>query len=365
MKRISYLTLLMSYFIFAIPSWSIDELHPFYEGVRAKGMGGVQVATVNDETALVINPSALGKLRDVYGTVIDPDIDFSTNYLKLLQSSSLTDTTNLEKVKTALTNNTDTYYSYNQQLLPSFVARNFGIGILMKKTLNAYMDTNATNMETFFRDDMGLILGYNLRFFDGYIKIGVAGKLLSRIELNKVLSTSTNSFDLKTLASQGHVKEGLGVGYDVGISMTGPVAMLPTLSAVVHDVGGMSFTTQKGVRMTSTDTPTLQKQDVDVGISFSPIHGKNIRSTWAAEYRYLLTASDINDSSKLLHLGAEFNISDLVFLRAGYYQKHWTAGFEFASEHYQLQFATYGAEVGTADSPFEDRRYNLKFAWRY
>ena len=37
-------------------------------------MGGAQVATVNDETSLLVNPAALGKLRDYFITVADPEI---------------------------------------------------------------------------------------------------------------------------------------------------------------------------------------------------------------------------------------------------------------------------------------------------
>ena len=46
-------------------SWA-RERRSFYEGVRGRGMGGAQIATVNDETALLVNPAGLGKLRDFY-----------------------------------------------------------------------------------------------------------------------------------------------------------------------------------------------------------------------------------------------------------------------------------------------------------
>src|SRR5205085_397590 len=51
------------------------ERYHFYNGVRQMGMGGASVATVNDETALIANPAALGKLRDYFVTVFDPDLD--------------------------------------------------------------------------------------------------------------------------------------------------------------------------------------------------------------------------------------------------------------------------------------------------
>ena len=40
-----------------------QERMEYYKGVRALGMGGVTVPTVNDETALIQNPAALGKVK--------------------------------------------------------------------------------------------------------------------------------------------------------------------------------------------------------------------------------------------------------------------------------------------------------------
>ena len=41
-------------------------------------------------------------------------------------------------------------------------------------------------------------------------------------------------------------------------------------------------------------------------------------------------------------------------------QRYWTAGLELAMANYQLQFATYGEEVGTATANLESRRYVAK-----
>jgi hypothetical protein len=46
-------------------------------------------------------------------------------------------------------------------------------------------------------------------------------------------------------------------------------------------------------------------------------------------------------------------------------QGYWTAGLELAVYNYQMQFATYGEEIGTKDTTKEDRRYVAKFSWRF
>ena len=55
------------------------ELYPsLYRGARSHAMGDTDIAVVNDETALLVNPAALGKLRNIYGTLIDPEVEMGT-----------------------------------------------------------------------------------------------------------------------------------------------------------------------------------------------------------------------------------------------------------------------------------------------
>ncbi|MBO9667535.1 MAG: hypothetical protein J7501_12070, partial [Bdellovibrio sp.] len=145
-----------------------------------------------------------------------------------------------------------------------------------------------------------------------------------------------------------------------------PWTFIPTVTAVLKDVGGTSFSQTDSFRQSSSSgRPNLVKQDVDVAAAIFPIHSNYVRSSWTVEYRGLLTSGDVDDKAKLIHAGMEFNFGDVFFLRAGYNQRYWTAGLELASEHWQWQLATYGEEIGTSGSPKEDRRYDLKFAFRF
>ena len=69
--------------------------------------------------------------------------------------------------------------------------------------------------------------------------------------------------------------------------------------------------------------------------------------------------------TRRMHFGLELNFSDFMFLRAGLNQRYWTAGIEIATEHCQVQFASYGEDVGTAATPQEDRRWVAKVALRF
>jgi len=360
MKRISTIFWLISGLLLGAQTTWARELHPFYEGVRGLGMGGAQIATVNDETALLINPAALGKLRDFYGTLFDPELDFSNNVNSMNQSSSITQPFSLSAIKDTLDASRETYYHAKFQLFPSVVAKNFGIGIYTNYLLDAEMNAAGNNIDTYYRNDLALALGYNFRFFDGRVKLGFNAKIINRIEVDNQTVDPTGALDLPTLGA-----EGTAVSTDVGLILAAPWAWLPTLSAVAHDVGNTTFDKASGVRLNTTNRPNMVPQDVDVAFAVFPIHSNRVRSAWTVEYRGLLTSSQVDDKAKLIHGGVEFNISDIFFVRAGYNQRYYTAGLELASEKMQFQIATYGEEIGNGTVAREDRRTVFKFAFRF
>lgn len=361
MKRILWISLIQ---IFLIAAFSIEvnaqERRPFYSGVRCLGMGGACIAVTNDETALLVNPAGLGKLRDMYGTYFDPEFEFGYQAQGLYGEHAFSNPFSLEDIKSALDARRNQYYHAKAQVFPSFVARNFGIGLYGNYLLDAEMSSDGSTINTYYRNDLALALGFNFRLLDGRIKLGFNSKLINRIEVNNPTLSASGPLDYASIAT-----EGVGLSTDAGIILTAPWTFLPTVSAVMRDIGGTSFNQSHGMRLSTSERPQLIKQDLDVAAALFPIHSNNMRSSWTVEYRGLLTAADEEDKAKLIHAGFEMNFADVFFLRAGYNQRYWTAGFEMAAESFQWQFATYGEEVGTSTSPKEDRRYNLKFAFRF
>lgn len=351
----------LTFLIFLAHTASASERRSFYEGARGRAMGGAQLAVVNDETALLINPSALGKLRDIYGTLIDPEIEFSNNVNKMNSSSKISDFFGVSGIKDSLDANRDRYYHTKMQLFPSIVARNFGIGFYNNRILDAEMNTAGTAIDVYSRNDMALALGYNLSLLDGRIKIGVNTKILNRIEIKNSAVSPTGSLDEANMGAA----EGTGFSTDVALMMAAPWTLLPTVTAVLHDVGGTTFDRRSGLRMTTATAPEMIPQDIDVGFAVFPIHSNNLRSAFSVEYRSLLTASQEQDKAKLLHVGGEINISDIFFIRAGYNQRYLTAGLELATEKLQFQVTSYGEEIGDQTTPREDRRTMFKFALRF
>lgn len=340
--------------------------YPFYRGIRQLGMGGAAVATVNDETALFLNPAGLGRIRGPIITLADPEIESSMDTVAVYRSpaatgKSLTDPQQLLDVMSDTENKTRHVHG-KAQVFPSIVTTNFGFGVFGNYNLDAEMEQNTatpTYLSMDYRNDIGATLGYCLRLFDGRIKIGVAGKVVNRAEIARDIPTGSTGLTMQSLMA-----EGTGVGSDAGIMMTAPWAWLPTVGVAAHDMGNTNFNLGSGFLYKTGVVPNPQKQSVDAGISISPIHGNRFRSTWTAEYTNVQSPDTVKPVRRI-HAGVEFNVADILFLRGGYNGGYYTGGLELSVNTIQFQVATYGEEVGTATVPKEDRRYTLKLAIRF
>lgn len=353
--------LILFIFAFSSQAWSqADELRQYYNGARSWGMGGTGIAVVNDETSLLMNPAGLGKVRDIYGTIFDPEFEGSANWPELYRSSPFSDPINPEKISSTLVANPDNHFHAKAQFFPSFVVRNFGVGIFAKKLIDAKVDEPILNFTQYYQDDLALLLGFNLKMLGGRLKLGTTAKVISRIEANNTIPIATGTFAVDANAS-----EGVGVGFDAGITLTAPWAWLPTISAVARDVGGTKFDTASGVRMTTAGRPAPVTQDIDVAIALFPIHSNRTRSSFTIEAQKIQAMAASTDKLRHAHMGYEYNFADLLFIRAGMNQRYWTAGFELSSERFQVQYAYYGVDIGADGASEEERRWVWKLAYRF
>ena len=350
-----YILVIMLFSVLTLKSQAAEK-YEFYNSVRSLGMGGARIAVVNDETSLIINPAGLGRLRDYYGTIIDPEVEYGTG-TEMAISTDIMAGVDPQRGLNALTN-TGTTRSYTRvQVFPSIVLPNFGFGVLGKYRMSAEISGADYNLN--YENDFAAIVGFNFRLFDGRMKLGFNTKVINRAEMKGTFSAAATGL---SMASDG--KEGLGVGMDLGMLLTAPWKSLPTLAVVARDFGDTSFTTEGMFNTTATKPDTIP-QTYDVGLAISPILGKRTRSTFSIEARDVLNMSGYDDVTKLYHFGSEFNFYDAIFLRFGYHQRYWTAGMEFAVNNVQLQCATYSEELGTGAVKQEERRYVFKFAYRF
>jgi len=345
--------LLLVVILSALNAGASGEWFESYSNTRTLGMGGAAVAIASDDTALFRNPANLGGVRDIYGTVLDPEIEGTGN----LTATQI----DIKAVMLTLGGKPNTYYRAKQQLSPVLVRRNVGFGVIYKNEISAEISSaDLTVMDTNYINDFGAAFGANWRIFDGRVKVGVSSKFLNRIEVRNSALLVTGPTDLQTIGS-----EGSAIAFEAGLLMQAPWTYLPTLGFVVHDLGDTVFDKQDGFRMRTLSRPATVKQSVDAALAIFPIHSNRFRSVWTLEYTDITNSRNDTDNAKRMHLGVEFNTRDIFFVRLGYNQRYMTAGFEVASEYALWQITTYGEEIGTALVPREDRRLSMKFAVRF
>lgn len=339
---------------------SAAERFEFYQGVRSLGMGGASVAVVNDETALISNPAALAKLRDYYFTLIDAEGSVSAEAeeivgLDVLKSGEPQEA--LEKCN----ENLDRHLQTKVQVFPNIVFPYFGVGLYNVYEINAEVVSETNTFYYDYNNDYAGVLGFGVPIAGGIIKFGATGRAINRTEIHRDdLDPASTDLRFKNLASSG-----VGFAVDAGLLLSAPIAWLPTIGAVYRDIGDTQYNYSKGLFLTTTDRPEGTKGTLDVGIAISPILGKRVRSTWSLELRDVMDVHEEKDYMRRAHGGFEINYADALFFRGGWHQHFYTAGLEMAIANYQFQAATYGEDIGTVDAKREDRRYVIKFAFRF
>lgn len=344
-----------------LPSLAVaGERFEFYNGIRSLGMGGASVAVVNDETALFHNPAALAKLRDYYITVVDPEGSVSAEAEEIV-GLDVFKTTDPQVALTKCNENLDRHLQTRAQVFPSIVFPYFGFGLYDKYEINAEVDSSSNVFKYDYNNDYAGILGFGLPIAGGIIKFGATGRAVNRTEVHRDdIDPTSTGLRLKDLASSG-----VGFAMDAGLMMTAPTAWLPTIAATYRDIGRTAYNYQEGLFMTTSERPDSTPETLDVAIAISPILGKRMRSVWTLELRDAMDVYEEKNIMRRAHGGFELNYADALFFRGGWHQHYWTAGLELAIANYQFQAASYGEDIGTVDTPREDRRYVVKFAFRF
>jgi hypothetical protein len=338
-----------------------QEMYEFFTGVRALGMGGASVAVVNDETALLSNPAGLGKLRDYFLTVADPELEVGAQ-TEGMYSTGVVDITDPQKALNKAKLKIGQHGSARGQLFPSLVVPNFGVGIYARSMADAEVPTaDPTHFYYNYTRDYAAVFGFNFRIWDGIIKLGINAKGIDRTEIhdNTILASSTN-LTLQSLASSG-----FGIGSDAGLILSSPTAWLPSIAGVYRNMGRTSFNVRDGMFLRTTNKPNSIPETMDAAVAIHPIITPNVRMSWTLEYTDVQDAMKEKDTAKKYHGGFELNIYDALFLRGGMNQRYWTAGMELSMGNYQFQAASYGEEIGIYPAKREDRRYVAKFAFRF
>lgn len=337
------------------------EMYPFFRGVRAEGMGGASIAVVNDETSLLINPTGLGKIRKGYVAIANPEIETTNETISVFgwNLSNYLGVQNPQSLLGLAQANPDKNLHAKVQVLPAFLATNFGFGAYAKYSVDALFNAGTNSMGLKYQNDYAAVIGYCFRTWEGRIKLGLSGKILNRVDATQTIAGGSTNLNLGNL-----VTEGTGAGWDAALMLTGPWAWLPTLAIVGHDIGNTKFNLGGGIFFNPGTRPADLYQSIDVAFAVFPYDGKTTRYAITGEWRDAQNP-ETQDVFRRIHAGMEINFNDTFYIRGGMNQRYWTAGLEFDVDRTQLQLATYGEEIGTPTANKEDRRYTFQYVIRF
>jgi hypothetical protein len=348
----SLLTALGAIF-FSQPSYALNESFNLYSPLQALCMGNAFTADANGYVANYYNPAGLTKSskRDLEVNFIGIDTNFNFGALgKVLSAQSL----GFYQNAAALQSSPGTYSFFQMSGIPSISRKGFSFSLLSNYRFAGQSDGTTLDTNSLF--DLGTTVGYAMTVYRDLLTVGVTGKALVRNQFKGSFAHSSVSSEaaVRSLSS-----EGVGVGGDVGLSFVLPDRYLPTWSLVWKDVLNTRFSSTHFLNSSASGTPDSITQSVNFGFSIHPYLGKRYQATFAVEMQHLLE----NDLGfrKRLHIGVQLASEKSSYIWAGLNQLYWTFGFGLRLKGGNLEIGTYAEDIGTVDTPVQDRRILMRY----
>lgn len=140
-----------------------------------------------------------------------------------------------------------------------------------------------------------------------------------------------------------------------------------TLAAVMHNVIGSEFTLSKMVNKNASEVPTKMYRTIDLGSQYMIRDGEDFKIRAMIDLKNLLHP-EVN-FNKAFHTGFELDYSPSTWFktqfRMGLNQMYYTAGASFLFAVLNIDIATYGEDVGTAETKKENRVMAAKVGFNF
>lgn len=358
-------------------------IHHHYISPRALGMGDAFVAVANDYSALFYNPAGLARRED--GEInLSLDAAFTTSILtftKDIQTAQNTTGTDSDKQNAVLDVIEKQYgKTYGFRLAPAsgiWVRPRWGIGVIPMDLTTEMTVHKAVgpSVNTTVYADTTVAYGYgnDIKSVDsGRLSWGITGKFINRGYFSKSISFIEIAAD-PNLVRKEDLREGYGLDADLGLLYTPFIPgdgffsvfrlARPSFGAVVRNVLETKFTSSfKMYNKIQGDPPEKMYRVIDIGSRWE------YPALWIFGGRGVLDVRDILHPAfnmrKGLHAGLEFDWVVTSWwkgaYRVGLNQGYFTAGLSAMFTIFNLDFVTYGEDVGTYSKSVENRMYMVR-----
>ncbi|MBN8535881.1 MAG: hypothetical protein J0M15_02420 [Deltaproteobacteria bacterium] len=360
------------------------KIHQSYLSPRAMGMGGAFVAVANDYTAIYYNPAGLafrenGEMNLSFGVGMTSSFQSFGSEISTASSTKGSETDKQNAIFSAIQK------QYGKSFGGRFVAPNgvwvgqgWGVGFIpadisLELTPNQPVAVNAT---------MYLDTTFSFAWADTFKDIesakvswGITGKVVNRGYFSKAIDAIELAAD-SSFVQTSDLKEGYFIDADVGflvkphIDDDGSIFSLlrlsrPTFGLVVRnivDAEAMGSLKLFNKEATSASKPEKLTRVIDIGSRWE------YPSLWIFGGRGTLDFRNILHPAfnirKGTHIGFEFDWTMFNWWKGNYRfglnQGYFTAGASALFAWFNLDLVTYGEDVGTFNSPKENRVYALQ-----
>jgi hypothetical protein len=333
-------------------AYGLNEIFELYSAPQSLAIGNAFTADAAGVASLFHNPAGLAKAvkKGWEITPIAVDASIGGSFLGALVS---TRTTSIERITQSLTPGAYAYLKANA--VPSFTRRNFGIALLGSYEYAALSD--GTTVDIRAGNDVGVVIGGSTHFANNILKIGLGAKALLR---NQLLGSFSPTALSDATAVSSAMKEGIGLGADLGLMATAPISYLPTFGIVWKDILSTRFMPSRFLNPLASGTPDPIAQSIHLAVSASPAIGKGKRLSISAEFRHL-ELSDL-PLQKRLHFGLQLAVSKRFFLWFGMNQLLLpTGGMATRMPGGDLEIGTNAVDIGAGSVVLPDRRLFMRY----
>ena len=334
----------------------------FITSARALAMGNAYICKVDDAWSAFYNPAGLGTVRKPQFHLFNMHLEASNTYMRSVGAGPMTDipgnvsdSFDAQDMREMLVGKEGKLSHMRANFFPNFTLRGMTLGYLYSQRNRAIIDTDEDGgeFEMAERKDHGPVFALNVPIFGGVVKVGASAVYLFRREFKKEFGPSEQ---VQIDESVDH-KTGRSLQVTTGARITLPVALLPTMSAVLRNATNNDW---EGIQ--DGGAPDKIRQTIDLGFSITPQIGKASRLHLEVNWKDIHNQYD-TATQRRIGAGMELDFNRRIFLRAGYGDGWGSGGLGVRSRTFIMDLTTYAIDRSfDGFREQEDRRFVLSLS---
>ncbi len=347
-------------FLTGASAWAGGDTIPGsrYTSGRAVALGGAYLALADDGAGgLFYNPAAIGKIKGPGAELVNLQLQLNAHYVNTFDLNFFK-ITSLSSDASVLGQNLRAFPGVSGALVPTVFFRGFTLGLLAESRFAGTSD--GTNIH--YRSNYQLVptFGTALRLASGVVRIGYSLQWVNRATGDLTVAATATPLGW----NQG-LAQGSAISHNVGFAVTLPYTNLPSLNAVVRNLGTAHYSsfTLAPMAANSSGLPADEPMSVDFGLGLTPKLGSGATFSWVLDWR---DATNTSHMPLLGHIstGAEYGFRNQFFLRGGIGSGYPTAGVGLRTRKADFHLTWFSEETGTSFRSERDVRFVLHYQVR-